>query len=84
MKEKTKTIIGIVILVGIVILLFLGFYFAVKDSQRYYENCDYELKDGIICNHMSGAYETTFSGCSDGFIHIGEPYKEVCKEGYKE
>ncbi|MCK9429512.1 MAG: hypothetical protein M0R17_05870 [Candidatus Omnitrophica bacterium] len=79
MNKKIKTIlivIGVVVLLALFVIITMNF---VKDGITNMKKCHYDLGNNITCEYMSGGYETRFSDCSDGYTHIGDKYKGVCK-----
>jgi len=80
MKEKSINIIVITICILVGVFIIFCVFVGTKDLKDTYKNCYYELKDGVTCKYqIIYTYETRFNHCSDGYVHIGEPYKEVCK-----
>lgn len=67
------------ILVGV--FVFIASVILIVDSIVNAEDCYYELKDNVTCENIQLYYNSvTLRGCSDGYVHTAEPYKEVCLE----
>ncbi|MCK9429518.1 MAG: hypothetical protein M0R17_05900 [Candidatus Omnitrophica bacterium] len=78
MNKKIKTIlivIGVIILVSLFVIITMNF---IRDGITAMKKCHYDLGENITCKIMGVGYETRFFGCSDGYTHIGDKYKEIC------